>query len=47
MEVFPYLYGIAYAKDASVAAHLELFGGSNQWNVSFVRMAYDWDGRWR
>jgi hypothetical protein len=27
-EAFPKLYGIAYAKDASFVAHLELFGGS-------------------
>ena len=41
MEVFSDLFGIAYVKDASVAAHLELSGGSNQRNVSFVRAAYD------
>lgn len=42
MEVFRDLYGIACAKDAFVAVHLELYGGSNQWNVSFVRAAHDW-----
>jgi hypothetical protein len=31
-----------YIKDASVVAHLASFGDSNQWNVSFVRMAHDW-----
>jgi hypothetical protein len=42
-EAFPDLYGIACAKDASVAAHLEILGGSNQWNVSFARAAHDWE----
>jgi hypothetical protein len=27
--------------DASIADNLEFFGGSNQWNVSFVRAAHD------
>lgn len=31
---FPDLYGLASAKDASVADNLEILGGSNQWNVS-------------
>jgi hypothetical protein len=39
-ETFQDLFGIAYAKDAFVEAHLEFFGGSNYWNVSIVR-AYD------
>jgi hypothetical protein len=34
-EAFPVLYDIACAKDAFVAAH--------QWNVSFPRVAHDWD----
>jgi hypothetical protein len=42
-EAFPNLYGIACAKNASVATYLELFGGSNQWNVSFARAVYDWE----
>jgi hypothetical protein len=42
-EVFPNLYGIACAKDASVAAHLELFGGSNQWKVSFAGTTHYWE----
>jgi hypothetical protein len=29
-------------RDVFVAAHLELSGGSNQWNVSFARAAHDW-----
>jgi hypothetical protein len=40
-EAFLDLYGITCTDDASVAAHLELFGGSNQWNVSFARVAHD------
>jgi hypothetical protein len=40
---FPVLFGIACAKDASVAANLEFLGGSIQWNVSFVRAAHDWE----
>jgi hypothetical protein len=40
---FPAQFGIASAKDASVAINLEYFGGSNQWNVSFAREAYDWE----
>jgi hypothetical protein len=40
---FPVLYGLACAKDASIAANLEFLGGSNQWNVSFARAAHDWE----
>jgi hypothetical protein len=40
-EVFPVLFGIARAKDASVADNLELLGGSNQWSVSYSREAHD------
>jgi hypothetical protein len=36
-------FGIAFAKDASVANNLEYVGGSNQWNVSFAREAHDWE----
>jgi hypothetical protein len=42
-KAFLDLYGIACAKDASVATHLELLGGSNQLNVSFTRAAPDWE----
>jgi hypothetical protein len=42
-EAFPDLYDIACAKDASVATHLELFGGSNKWNIRFTRAAHDWE----
>jgi hypothetical protein len=42
-EAFPDLYGIACPKDASLAAHLEFFGGSNQWNVSFAGGAHNWE----
>jgi hypothetical protein len=38
---FPALFGIAVAKDASVANNLEFLGGSNQWNASFTRKAHD------
>jgi len=38
---FPALFGIASAKDASVANNLDFFGGSNQWNMSFARDAHD------
>ncbi|XP_059462221.1 uncharacterized protein LOC132191291, partial [Corylus avellana] len=40
---FPDLFSIACAKDASVAALLEVRGGYNQWNVSFSRGAHDWE----
>jgi hypothetical protein len=40
---FPVLFGIACAKDASVAANMEVLGGSNQWNVSFSREEHDWE----
>jgi hypothetical protein len=41
-EAFSDFYGIAYAKDASVAAHSELSSGFDQWNVSFGRATNDW-----
>jgi len=41
-EAYPDLFGIACTKDASVPTHLEFYGGSNQWNVSFARTAHDW-----
>ena len=40
---FPVLFGIACEKNASVAANMEMLGGSNQWNVSFTREAQDWE----
>jgi hypothetical protein len=43
MDAFPGLYEIATMKDASVAVNLEFLGGSNHWNVSFVRAAHDWE----
>jgi hypothetical protein len=42
-EAFLALYGIACMKDTSVAAQLKLSGGSNQWTVSFVKAAHDWE----
>jgi hypothetical protein len=42
-EAFLILFGIAHEKDASVATYSEFYGGSNQWNVSFARAAYDWE----
>jgi hypothetical protein len=40
---FPALFDIASAEDTSIANNLEFLGGSNQWNVSFVREAHDWE----
>jgi hypothetical protein len=40
-EAFPILFGTAHANDVSVAAHLEFYGDSNQWNVSFARVTHD------
>jgi hypothetical protein len=40
---FLVLFGIACVKDASVADNREVLGGSIQWNVSFIREAYDWE----
>jgi hypothetical protein len=40
---FPVLFGIVCAKDASVAANMEVLGGSIKWNVSFTREAHDWE----
>lgn len=42
-EAFPILFGIACVKDASIAAHLKLSGGYNQWNVSFVKATHYWE----
>jgi len=36
-EVFPVLFGIASAKDASVVKNMEILDGSTQWNMNFVR----------
>jgi hypothetical protein len=41
-EAFPVLFDIACAKDAFVAAHMELDGGYVQWNLNFVRVV-DWE----
>jgi hypothetical protein len=37
------LFGIVCAKDAFVTSHLELSGGSTQWNANFARVAHDWE----
>jgi hypothetical protein len=42
-DSFPVLFGIARSNDASVAANVELLGGSIQWNVSFIREEHDWE----
>jgi hypothetical protein len=34
---------MASVKDASKADHLEVSSGSHPWNVSFIRVAYDWE----
>jgi hypothetical protein len=38
---FPIIFGIARAKDTSVADNMEILDGSTQWNVSFVREGHD------
>jgi hypothetical protein len=43
MVAFPGLYGIATMKDASVVVNLEFMGGSNHWNVIFIKAAHDWE----
>lgn len=40
---FSALFGIAHVKDAFDADNLEVLGVSNQWNVSFIREAHDWE----
>jgi len=42
-DAFPVLFGIARSKDGSIAANVELLGGSIQWNVSFTIEAHDWE----
>jgi hypothetical protein len=42
-DVFPDLFGITCAKNTSVVAQLEFSDGSTKWNVSFARVAYDWE----
>lgn len=42
-EVFPGLFGITCANDASVAALVELSGGVTQWNAIFAKVAHDWE----
>jgi hypothetical protein len=42
-ETFLVLYGIARDKDALVAAHLVSESGFFQWDVSFIRVAHDWE----
>ena len=37
------VYKLYIKKDAFVVARLELFVGSNQQSVSFVRAIYDWE----
>jgi hypothetical protein len=41
----PFLFYLVFTctKDASVAAQVNFFGSSIQWNVSFVRAAHDWE----
>ena len=42
-DTFPVLFGIACAKDAYVAAHMEFSRDAIQWNVSFARATHDWE----
>jgi hypothetical protein len=43
MDVFPVLFGIARIRDAPVEAHMEFSGGAIQWNMTFARVAQDWE----
>ena len=40
---FQVLYGIACEKNTSVATNMEMLRGSNQWNMSFTKVAHDWE----
>jgi hypothetical protein len=40
---FPALFDIAREKNAFVANHLDLFSGSVQWDVNFIRATHDWE----
>jgi hypothetical protein len=40
-DSFPDLFDIVCVNNASITAHLKFSSGSTQWNVSFVRAAYD------
>jgi hypothetical protein len=42
-EAFPGLYNIAIAKEAIVVDNMDFTGGTIQWNVSFFRLAHDWE----
>jgi hypothetical protein len=42
-EVFPGLYNIASAKEASIVDNMDFIGGTLQWNVSFFRLVHDWE----
>jgi hypothetical protein len=35
--------GYCVCEECFCSGSLELFGGSNQWNVSTVRLAHDWE----
>jgi hypothetical protein len=40
---FPKLFSITHFKDAFVGDHLLLASDSHHWNVSFIRVAQDWE----
>jgi hypothetical protein len=42
-EAFPVYMVLLLVRMMLFAAHLEHSGGSNQWNISFVRAAGDWE----
>ena len=42
-EAFPDLYNMDSVKDALVVVNMDLSNGFLQWNVSFIRLAHDWE----
>ncbi|KAG2691589.1 hypothetical protein I3760_08G015100 [Carya illinoinensis] len=42
-ELFPTLFRVASAKEASVAEVMVLVGEQIQWNINFSRAAQDWE----
>lgn len=43
MDSFPSVFGIACEKKTSVADLMEIPGALVQWNLSFIRVAQDWE----
>jgi hypothetical protein len=42
-EAFLILFGIACINDGSVTTFVDFFASAIQWNVSFTRLAHDWE----